>query len=379
VHTADVGGAAVDLGAAWIHGEQNNPAAQYCDAVGIAYEPHDYSYPMRYDAETDEHVGDLPMAWFEGESNRFFAALPNIAGEFDGDLSFADALEVWLDRQPVNAIVRRRLQWTCEMSMAGLAAPEELLSVASLVGDDGPDDGIGGDDNLPVGGFGELANSLSEGLTIHLSTPVLRIETTDAGLVVETENDTFDASHCIVTVPVGVLKADVIAFEPPLSAARRGALDQLDMSNLEKVVLTFDEADWDEFAGEVGLVMEGVGVDKAFPSWFDLSDYTGTPTLACLYFSTFARDLQDSNAPPSPSLPGPRPASRPRWAASSPPPSPSPSASGAATRGPGAATPWTWWAPTAPPTTPWPSPKTGGCFSPARPPAPGSRPPCTVR
>ncbi len=299
VHTAQVGAADVDLGAAWIHGEVNNPAAQFCDAVGIGYEPHDYDYPMRYDAVEDEHVADLPMAWYEGESNRFLDELPRVADGFDGDLSYAQALESWLDRQPVNETVRRRLRWTCEMAMAGLAAPEELLSVASLIGEDGPDDGISGDDQLPIGGFGELVAALAEGLTVELSTPVVSITTTEIGILVETAGgELIDASHCIVTAPVNVLKADVIAFDPPLSAERRAALDQLGMSNLEKVVLTFDEADWAEFEGEVGLVMEGVGPDKAFPTWFDLSDYTGVPTLACLYFATFARELQDSNASP---------------------------------------------------------------------------------
>ncbi len=118
-------------------------------------------------------------------------------------------------------------------------------------------------------------------------------------VLIETAGGEFiDASHCIVTVPINVLRADLIAFDPPLAAERRAALDQLDLSNLEKVVLTFEEADWAELEGEVGLVMEGIGPDKAFPTWFDLSDYTGVPTLACLHFATFARELQDSDASP---------------------------------------------------------------------------------
>lgn len=294
-HTVDVGGATVDLGGAWIHGDGGNPAAEYCKAVGLTYIPHDYDFPMRYDAIDDEHVGDLKMGWHQANADRFFNALPGIVRR-EGELSFADALEIWLDNQLMTERERRRTRWACEMTIAGLAAPEELQSAAMLVGPDGPDDGITGGDQLPTGGYRAMVASLAQGLDVRLATPVARITTTEAGVLIETaDGEEVDGSHCIVTAPIGVLKADVMTFDPPLSQAKKDALAQLDMANLEKVVFTFDQADWDEFAGEVGVIMEGVGPDKAWPTWFDFSEFTGVPTLACLYYATFARNTQDSD------------------------------------------------------------------------------------
>lgn len=294
--TADVGAAAVDLGAAWIHGEVNNPVALYMDDVGLTYTPHDPGYPFRYDGVDDETVGDLKMGWHQANADRFGIELPGIVDQHD-DITLAEAIEIWLDRQGYQGTPRRRTRWALEMTYAGLAAPETLQSATALVGDAGPSDGIGGGDNLPVGGYRELVASLAEGLDVRLETPVERVTYTESAVLVETaDGELLDGSHVIVTVPSGVLKAGVIAFDPPLPEPKQTAIDRSEMANLEKVVFTFEQADWDEFAGEIGLVMEGVGPDNAFPAWFDMTDETGTPTLVCLYMSGFARALQDSDA-----------------------------------------------------------------------------------
>ncbi len=295
-HTADVGDAVVDLGGAWIHGNRGNPVAQYLDAVGLRYTRHAPGYPMAHDAVADERIGGFAMLDMQTTVERFYDELDGIVADAGGETSFADALQTWLDREGLEGTERMRIRWGCEMMIAGLAAPEELQSAAMLGGEDG-EDPITGDDHVPVGGYRELVRSLAEPLDdVRLETPVVRVTTTEGGVLVETAaGDTIAGSHCVVTVPLGVLKADVIAFDPPLSAAKLEAIHQSDMANLEKVVFTFDRPDWPEFAGQIGLVMEGVGPRKAWPTWFDFTEQAGAPTLACLYYSTFAREVQDGD------------------------------------------------------------------------------------
>ncbi len=67
-------------------------------------------------------------------------------------------------------------------------------------------------------------------------TPHVVVETTDG--------TTFEGSHVIVTVPIGVLKAGSISFEPPLPAAKHGAIDRIGVDHVEKVALCFEHAFW---------------------------------------------------------------------------------------------------------------------------------------
>ncbi len=63
--------------------------------------------------------------------------------------------------------------------------------------------------------------------------------------VVETSAGTrFEGSHVIVTVPLGVLKAESITFDPPLPAAKRDAIQRIGFGHVEKVALTFTNPFW---------------------------------------------------------------------------------------------------------------------------------------
>lgn len=146
---------------------------------------------------------------------------------------------------------------------------------------------LDGGDHFPVGGYGGMIEALAEGLDIRLSHPVSAITHDEDGVSLEAGGETFEASHAIVTVPVGVLRAGTLAFSPPLSETRRDALDRLDTGNLEKVVLTFAERWWD---GSVAYVdPDGEGV---FPEFHDLTALAGAPVLVGLYAGGFAREVQ---------------------------------------------------------------------------------------
>ncbi|GAT11754.1 monoamine oxidase [Mycolicibacterium novocastrense] len=62
------------------------------------------------------------------------------------------------------------------------------------------------------------------------------------------------ADRVIVTVPLGVLKADAIAFDPPLPQPKRDAIGRLGFGLLNKVVLAFDQPFWPRTRPMIGLV-----------------------------------------------------------------------------------------------------------------------------
>ncbi len=56
------------------------------------------------------------------------------------------------------------------------------------------------------------------------------------------------ADHVIVTVPLGVLKAGDIAFDPPMSLSKQRAIERLGMGLLNKHVLRFERVFWPDTA-----------------------------------------------------------------------------------------------------------------------------------
>ena len=137
------------------------------------------------------------------------------------------------------------------------------LSVKDLVGDLGPDmsqiassglllsigeesDRISardyqrlwaGDDLVVPSGYGNLVARHGAGLDIRLNQPVSEIRWDGPDVAVTTPSGTLRANACIVTVPVGVLKAGTIRFTPALPPRNRDALEGIGMGALTKIVL----------------------------------------------------------------------------------------------------------------------------------------------
>ncbi|MEK6311024.1 MAG: FAD-dependent oxidoreductase, partial [Curtobacterium sp.] len=110
------------------------------------------------------------------------------------------------------------------------------------------DDTIEGDEVVLPHGYDELPARLAEGLDVRLGQPVTAVSRGSDGVVVTVDDgsrtDPFVASAAVVTVPVGVLHAGSIAFDPPLPERHRSALGGLRMNAFEKVVLRFPERFW---------------------------------------------------------------------------------------------------------------------------------------
>ena len=97
-----------------------------------------------------------------------------------------------------------------------------------------------GDDLVLPDGYGALVRRHAEGLDIRLSTPVAVIDWSGQGVALDTPAGRLRARAAIVTVPVGVLKADAIRFTPALPSTTLAGLDGLGMGALTKLALKFE-------------------------------------------------------------------------------------------------------------------------------------------
>ena len=98
-------------------------------------------------------------------------------------------------------------------------------------------------------GYSILPLALCENQNIRLKRIVKKISYNKAGVEVSVENgedaknemvETYRAEAVLVTVPLGVLKENVITFDPPLPEEKQSAIERLGFGNLNKVEIAID-------------------------------------------------------------------------------------------------------------------------------------------
>jgi len=268
----------VERGASWVHAVEASELAGALDRLGVATVPFDYEASALGPA--GDRVDDLE-AFGEDARDALDGALA-WAGDLDGDISVADAVRRSGAAEALDAAVVRHY-FDSEISTEYGADPEELSAHWGF------EEGSEGDDVLVVGGYGRLVESLLDGIDVRLSEPVAAIGHDAAGVTLRFASGveaSFD--RVVVTVPLGVLKAAAIEFEPPLPERHRRAIDSIGFGLLDKLWLRFDEQFW----SDEGLMWTIVD-DDGYAEWFNLAPVVGAPVLLALVGGARARRLRD--------------------------------------------------------------------------------------
>ena len=100
-------------------------------------------------------------------------------------------------------------------------------------------------------GYDSYYQKLAAGLDIRLNTTVRAINWTDRISVSTHVDETFAGDVAVVTLPVGVLKAGKIAFDPALPGSKSEALNGLQMGPVMKMVYEFDQPILDRSIGAI--------------------------------------------------------------------------------------------------------------------------------
>ncbi len=126
----------------------------------------------------------------------------------------------------------------------------------------------------PARGSGHAMGAARRGDQVHLRTRVQRIEWSNEGVQVHAEGpdgpETREAAAAVVTVSLGVLRARVLAFDPPLPGEKQKAIDAIGWGHANKALLVFDPSLGKTVLGKATSI---AGADG---SWF-LLPYHGEP------------------------------------------------------------------------------------------------------
>ena len=178
----------------------------------------------------------------------------------DGEAGVSDA--DWLDYQLATSTTLESGAPADEMS--GWYAPTPATTAAE-------------DIRIVLGGYSTLLDEDAADLDVLLSSVVTRVAYTDSAVSLRLgTGESLTVDRAIVTVPLGVLKSDVIEFDPPLPFAHRGAIAALGMGTLDKIWLRFEEPFWDTDAA----LWTTVGDDTLdFRVWVNMMPITNEPIL----------------------------------------------------------------------------------------------------
>jgi hypothetical protein len=274
-------GGPLHLGAAWLHGDRGNPVAAAARRLGVPTEP---------------------SRW--GSTETFVAGVGRLAPERAAGLDAARvAIDAGLERAVAAAEPDRALGPVVRALVAGEALP----------GDDGPllervvlglyehlyaadvDDlslrwceepfHLPGPDLKVLGGLDAVIAELADGIDVRTGHRVAGVHAASGGLadaaagprwlVALCNGSTIPAAAVVVTVPVGVLHAGRIAFDPPLPPAVAAALGRVGAGVTGKVFLRFRTRWWPRL-WSFRTVVPGT---PTVESWVDVSDLAGAPTL----------------------------------------------------------------------------------------------------
>lgn len=251
-----------ELGAGWIHGPDGNPISDLVRAADASpFVTDDESYRV-FAANGDLIAEDQIAAGFR-RLEKLYAA---IDGELDSDMPLSKAIARMGGKLKSDPVVNWMTSAYTEFSTGG---PIDTLSAYYF-----DEDGVyPGADVILTRGYDSIISQMAGTLDIRLNTRVQAVayEKGD-GAVVSTDAGDFEASFVICTVPLGVLKAGDIRFDPPLPKSHRRGIDSIGMGNVTKLALKFDQAFWPEDVQYFGLMSETRGRWNYFLNYRTFSD-----------------------------------------------------------------------------------------------------------
>ncbi len=240
IWTSDELGVPLDLGASWIHGTDGNLLTKMADMQGVQRLPTDEeSYSVRGNG---------------------------------GEKLLPEQQPDWLFHEAE--------------AQVSLGADIALIDPKALT----HGDGYSGNDVILPGGYDQLLDGLKGDYSLLLSRKVNSISLNSDTLQIGIEgadNLSFDAA--LVTVPLGVLKAQTIEFAPPLPDAKLAAISRIGMGTLDKIYLRFEDAFWDD---ETWLYTSDTGHPLGhFNQWLNLRPHLDQPIIVALNGGSAAQSL----------------------------------------------------------------------------------------
>lgn len=247
----------LDLGAQWIHSTEGNPVCKLVRKLGIpiTYVGGDSSYlggwedlvllqPGGGQVPPDEKLRSIIVADEVRERYDAWRAAQMASG--GPDLSIKEIYDQLIKESDfLNGQELPHAAWHMELFARDDVAGD-ANSVSALWWDEGYQV-YGYGDSVFQHGFQEVTSALADRVPVRLGCKVEKIIygcSAAPKVRLITSQGEFSGDSVIVTLPIGVLQAEVVEFSPPLPQVKREAIQRLGVGCLAKLALYFDKPFW---------------------------------------------------------------------------------------------------------------------------------------
>jgi monoamine oxidase len=193
------------------------------------------------------------------------------------DQSFIEFLRKYEKKKLIPPAIRARV---LRYIQGFHAADPRLISVHSLVKGMRADEKIDGEQayRIPQGyqRLLKIFQTQIKGVQLDLNTVVKQIHWKQSHAQITTNKKTYEATHALITLPLGVLQAKTkskgaVQFSPRLPAQKRQALSKLAMGKVIRVSLCFRERFWEDLRvnkKSLSKLSFLFSDDELFPTWW---------------------------------------------------------------------------------------------------------------
>ncbi len=220
--------APVDLGASWIHNAQKNPATNLVHQFNIETTP------------THEDRA--------------------IARDGTGRAMSMDDLPSWMDE--------------VRYFQSGLGVDEANVNLFAYLFEGA----LSGDQLIFPQGYAQILQGLKGNYQLKLSTVLREVVLHESTVELKTSAGVERSEAVLITVPLGVLKAKTIRFDPALPTEKQAAIVRMGMGLLDKFYIQFDEVFWDKDAHVIATPDNGLPRGQ-FNVWLNLFPLFNAPIL----------------------------------------------------------------------------------------------------
>jgi monoamine oxidase len=227
-------GIAFDEGASWIHGIDGNPITALAQEAGMTtVETKDDQEDACYD------IGGVlrSATTYETAETELYNILDTLKNSGNANQSFET---VFNSLYPAHSTDRL---WKFLLSTYVTFDTGDINNLSSKLYNEGEE--FEGIEKIATNGFDTIPTYLANGINIQLNQRVSKIDYSNTKIKITHNGIESEADYVLVTVPLGVLKANSIQFIPSLPNAKQTAIQKIGMNCVNKFLLTWNSPFWD--------------------------------------------------------------------------------------------------------------------------------------
>ncbi len=270
-----------DQGASWIHGSKGNPITKLAKKSGATTQKTIDDKSVVYNIDGLKYSD----GFVTHQEKMFNEALEKISNAGQIGSSFKDIFENLYPEKTQDLFWKYMLSAYLEFDTAS-----DISNLSSKHFYD--DEEFGGSEELIINGYDRITDFLAKDINIVFNQKVEEVNWETPVVKVKTLTDDFFCDYVVCTIPLNILKSQVVTFTPDLPENKLSAMNGLEMGIVNKFLLTWNNAFWDNTQHFFGYTPLEKG---KFNYFLNLKPFTGNNALVTFAYGEFAKISENLN------------------------------------------------------------------------------------